>query len=386
MSMATPSLAWSPELDWNLVLLQLSGGNDGLSTIVPHGDDQYYSVRKSTHHAAASVLRLDDYRGLHPELEQLRAIWDAGQLGIIEGVGYEDNTRSHFRSLEVWHTGRRSGRSSGDGWLGRLAQADWQTRSSSERVVHLGARTPYSVYSRFKPTISMESPTSYRWFGDERRERAYAAAAELEGHQATPKHQGRDASLKHIRSLLAEAQHTSARIRASALHYRTEVEYPRSHLAANLRDAAAILQAGIGTRVISVELEGFDTHADQVGRHDNLMRMLDAALGAFMADLQRSEVGRKTVVVAFSEFGRRVEENGSRGTDHGNAGPALVLGPTIKGGIYGAAPSLNDLDEDGDLKVTTDFRSIYATVLERALGIRQEAVLGSRYPLLGFLG
>ena len=384
-ALAAPRFHQNTDPGWNVVILQLSGGNDGLSTVIPHGDDDYHNARKSTRHAASSALRIDEYRGLHPDLKHLQRAWDEGQLGIIEGVGYEGNTRSHFRSMEVWHTARTDGRKSGDGWIGRLGQVEWSARSTSERVAHLGSRLPYSVYSGSKPTIAMESPTSYRWFGKPRGEGFFSKVAGLEPHALQAANHGRDQSLARIRSLLAEAEQTSDRIRASALRYQTDVKYPHSVLGANLHDAAAILQAGLGTRVISMEFTGFDTHAGQMQRHNGLMRKLDSALGAFLKDLQRSDVGRKTVVLVFSEFGRRFAENGSGGTDHGNAGPAFVLGPGIKGGLFGAHPSLNELDEGGDLKVTTDFRSLYATLLERALGVQQEAVLGARYPLLGFL-
>lgn len=370
----------------NLVLLQLSGGNDGLSMVVPYADDVYHSLRPKTRHEASTVLRLDDYRGLHPDLGGLREMWDGGKLALVEGLGYESPLRSHFKSMDVWHTGHQSGRNSGPGWIGRLSGSDWGRNKTAERAIHLGDNTPYSVDSPTHPAISVESPTGYRWFGDQAGVNAYSEAAMLQGGEKEPQHRGRDEALAQIRGLLHDAQQSSVRIRATSLRYQTSVEYPRTKLGASLRDAAAILQGGLGTRVVSVELGGFDTHADQRGRHANLMQTLDAALSAFMADLERSEVGRRTVVVAFSEFGRRAHENGSRGTDHGKAGPALVLGPAVQGGLYGRHPSLSELDDQGDLVFTTDFRSVYATVLERGLGVAQESVLGARYPLLRFLG
>lgn len=390
-SFGAPSLALAggvPSRDpgGTLVLLQLSGGNDGLSMVVPHGDDNYHSARKKTRHSAESVLRLDDYRGLHPNLTSLQSLWGEGALAIVEGVGHEDSVRSHFKALEVWHTARRIGRSSGEGWLGRLAAAEWSARAVPERVVHLGDKAPYSVYSASSPTVALESPSSYRWFGDAEEVSGYVEAGQLSGEPSSElRHSGRNAALGKIREVLDDAQRSSARIRAAALRYRTNVEYPRTRLAASLRDAASIIHGGLGTRVISVEIGGFDTHATQRGAHDNLMGTLDKALGAFLADLKRSGVGRKSSVLVFSEFGRRVQENGSQGTDHGKAGPSLVLGHSINGGLYGQHPSLSDLDNGGDLSFTTDFRSLYATVLERALGLEQEAVLGARYPLLGFL-
>ncbi len=371
---------------FNLVMLQLSGGNDGLSMVVPHADDIYHSLRPKTRHEASTVLRLDDYRGLHPGLRSLRSIWDDGKLAIVEGLGYANPLRSHFKSMDVWHTGHLDGRNSGPGWIGRLSASKWGLNAVPELAIHLGANTPYSVDSPTHPAISVESPTGYRWFADSAGVDAYAAAAELETATDEPHHRGRNRALAQIRGLLHNAQESSVSIRATSMRYTTSVAYPRTKLGASLRDAAAILQGGLGTRIISVELAGFDTHADQRGRHANLMETLDEALGAFLRDLERSEVGRRTVVMAFSEFGRRAHENGSRGTDHGKAGPALVLGPLVKGGLYGRHPSLSELDSQGDLAYTTDFRSVYGTILERGLGASQESVLGASYPLLRFLG
>ncbi|MFT7679570.1 MAG: hypothetical protein ACI8QC_003574 [Planctomycetota bacterium] len=388
-SMSAPSLALAGaggDPGGTLVLLQLSGGNDGLSMIVPHGDDNYHSARKKTRHRAEGVLRLDDYRGLHPKLTKLQGLWDKGAMAIVEGVGHEDSVRSHFKALEVWHTARRTGRSSGEGWLGRLAAAEWSAKAVPERVVHLGKKAPYSVYSAANPTVALESPSSYRWFGDAEEVGGYMEAGQLTGEASgASRHAGRNAALGKIREVLEDAQISSARIRAAALRYRTSIEYPRTSLGASLRDAASIIHGGLGTRVISVELGGFDTHADQRRSHDKLMEILGDALGAFHEDLGRSGVGRKTTVLVFSEFGRRVQENGSQGTDHGKAGPSLVLGHNVNGGLYGQHPSMSELTKGGDLGFTTDFRSLYATVLERSLGLEQEAVLGARYPLLGFL-
>ena len=389
-SLSAPSLALAgrgpSDPGGTLVLLQLSGGNDGLSTVIPHGDDIYHSARKQTRHRAESVLRLDDYRGLHPRLTALQSLWGEGSLAIVEGIGYEDSVRSHFKALEVWHTARLGGRSSGAGWLGRLAAAEWSARAVPERVVHLGKKAPYSVFSAPNPTVALESPSSYRWFGDADEVSGYLEAGQLSAESVVEsRHSGRSDALAKIREVLDDAQRSSARIRAAALRYRTSIDYPRTRLGASLRDAASIIHGGLGTRVVSVELEGFDTHAGQRRSHDNLMGTLDKALGAFLDDLKRSQVGRKTSVVVFSEFGRRVQENGSQGTDHGKAAPAFVLGHEVRGGLYGRHPSLSDLDGGGDLGFTTDFRSLYATVLERALGLEQEAVLGARYPLLGCL-
>jgi len=365
----------------NLVLLQLSGGNDGLATVVPHGDDELRRVRRTTVHRTSELLRLDQYRGLNPGLTALRERFDDGQVAIVEGCGYPDQIRSHFRSYEVWHTGRRAGRISGDGWIGRLAAAGWSDEPLPDRVVHFGTKAPYSLFSREQPAVSLASPTGYRWFGDDE---AYArggtAICEHE-MERDPRHRGRDAALARLRLTLDDARASSARIRGASASYRTEVEYPRTRISAELRDVAALVNARSGTRVFSVTDSGYDTHSGQRQSHDRKMRELDEALGAFLTDLERSEAGRETVVLVYSEFGRRVVENGSSGHDHGKAGPMFVLGHAVKGGLHGEHPSLTSLDE-GDLVFTTDFRSVYATLIDGLFGVDPALVLGAEFPRL----
>ena len=371
-----------------LVLLQLSGGNDGLSTVVPYGDDDYHRARSATRHKRSQLHVLDDYRGLHGSLSGLARRWKEGQVAIVEGVGYPDMVRSHFKALEVWHTGDRRGRAAGDGWVGRLAAEAWSEEDHPELVVHLGASTPWSVRSLTHPAVTMVAPTSYRWFGGQAEHEAYGMAGEglRQTEQGSAgRNMGRDAALARLRGVLDDANSSSRRIRSAAEVYSPGVEYPRTKTAAALRDVAALLRGGLECRVLSVRMSGFDTHAGQRSRHDSLMEELDGALEAFLTDLKGTEVGRETVVLAFSEFGRRVQENASGGTDHGKAGPAFLIGEGVRGGLYGQHPSLEELAE-GDLGWTTDFRSLYGEVIEGWFGASMEPVLGDRHDRLGALG
>ena len=371
-----------------LVLLQLSGGNDGLSTVVPYGSEAYKRARSKTRHKRSEVHVLDGDRGLHGSLTGLASRWEKGQLAIVEGVGYPNMVRSHFKALEVWHTADRRGRVAGDGWVGRLAAQAWAEEDHPELVVHLGTRAPWSVRSRTHPAVTMVAPTSYRWFGGEAEHEAYAMAGEGLGVlevEPSGQHAGRDTALARLRGVLDDARTSSRRIRAAAEDYQPGVEYPRTKTAAALRDVAALLHGGLDSRVLSVRMSGFDTHADQRSRHDSLMVELDEALEAFLTDLAGSPAGRDTAVLVFSEFGRRVQENASDGTDHGKAGPAFLIGEGVRGGLYGEHPSLEKLAE-GDLDWTTDFRSLYGEVIEGWFGIPMEAVLGERYERLGALG
>ncbi len=372
-----------PKGSRQLVVIQLSGGNDGLSTVVPYGDDELYRQRKTTINRPKELLKLDDYRALNPRLRGLRAEFEAGRMAIVEGCGYPDPIRSHFRSMEIWHTGDHRGRSAGDGWVGKLAAHAWGERAEPDAVVHFGGRAPYSVFSSTHPPVAVASPTAYRWFG-EQDVYAMAGSALCEHEPTDPRHVGRDRALQLLRKTLDDATESSARVRGAAVAYRTDVDYPNSRLGASLRDVAALVNSGVGTRVYSVLEGGFDTHTNQLATHNRLMGTVDAALAAFLTDLRRTEEGKNTVVVVFSEFGRRVAENGSKGHDHGKAGPMFVLGARVKGGLYGQHPSLTDLDE-GDVTFTTDFRSVYGTLIERAFHADAGAILGGVYPQLEFI-
>ncbi len=366
-----------------LVLLQLSGGNDALSMVVPWADDGYNKVRSAIRISEKEVLKLDDYRGLHPELKQLRALYEKGQMGIVEGCSYPTPNRSHFQSMEIWQTANLKGRMSGDGWIGRLCDAAFPVGGSPELIVHIGGAAPYSVFSRTHPAVVFQTPYSYKWVAPEDDDRALYRESGAKD-EAGGESKGQKRVLEHLRGVLNDANESSLRIRRAAADYEPRVKYPTDEFGEMLKVAAALIDARVGTRVISVELGGFDTHNNQRPAHDACMKRLDAGLGAFLNDIAQSSAGGEVVVVCFSEFGRRVKENGSRGTDHGVAAPMLVFGSKVKGGLYGKHPSLTDLD-DGDLKMTTDFRSVYGTVIEKWFKAEQEKVLGASYPVLGFL-
>jgi len=354
----------------NLVVLQLSGGNDGLSTLVPFGDDAYHRLRPSLRLDPAAVLRLDDYRGFHPALKGLHARYDAGTVAVVQGAGYARPIRSHFKSMDVWHAGDRSGRNVGEGWIGRLAP-HLTPEPDPLQVVHIGQRTPFSLHSNVRPPIAFTVPEAYRWV--EHGEALADLGNRKGGGDPSSAHAQ---ALAHLRSAAAAAGKSSERVRRAVARHRPAQEYPAGELPAALRIAAALLAEDGGTRVVSLELGGFDHHNDLRNRHDRLMTTLDAALAPFLADLEASEAGRRTAVLCFSEFGRRVAENGSRGADHGKASTVLVLGHGVHGGLHGEHPSLTELD-DGDLAYTTDFRGVYAGLIRDQFGIDPALVLGS---------
>jgi uncharacterized protein (DUF1501 family) len=362
----------------NLVLVQLSGGNDGLSMVVPWADDGYNRARTSTRIGAGEVHKLDEYRGLHPELKGLRSAWDAGALAIVEGCSYPKPNRSHFQSYEIWHTASARGRDAGDGWIGRVCGEAWPKGAVPELVVHIGATPPYSLHSTRYPAVILQNPITYKWISDEAEDRDLYRDS---GGRQKP---ASSEALRRLRGILDDANASSLRVRKAVLEHGTKAVYADDDFSQSLRVAGALLGRRAGSRVISVELSGFDTHTNQRGAHDARMRILDAGLAAFRQDLRESGADANTVILVFSEFGRRVQENGSRGTDHGVAAPMLVLGGPVVGGLHGKHPSLTELD-DGDLAMTTDFRSVYAALAEGCFGAEGRAVLGAEYPRLEIL-
>lgn len=366
--LARPAFARSrrPRAGRTLVLLQLSGGNDGLSTLVPYADDAYLRARSATRVEPGEVLRLDERVGLHPSLRGLRALYERGGLALVEGVGYPDPNRSHFRSLDIWHAADPRGRSLAAGWIGRSVEQLGD--AGPHAVVHFGARPPFSLHSARRAPLCL-TPLLLR------------AATPESGTEATGEPESEALARLRARMLATESALDEVR---EALAQARPHPYPASRLAGDLRRAAALIHAELGARVVSLELDGFDTHRDQRGRLGRLLEELDQALSAFAADLARSEAGRETIVLAFSEFGRRVEENASGGTDHGAAGLALALGAGVRGGLHGTPPALDAL-ADGDLAFTTDFRTLYARCIQHVFELEPAAVLGASFPPLGFV-
>jgi uncharacterized protein (DUF1501 family) len=354
-----------------LVVLELAGGNDGLNTIVPYADDLYHAARAKLRVPASEVLAIDDYRGFHPLLANLRRYWDAGRMAIVEGAGYASPNRSHFASFDIWRAADRRGRLVPDGWLGRTLEALYGDDTDPNRAFHIGGTLPYSLKSRVHIASCFESPGSYRRLrGDDE----VAALSGSSGAQV----------LAQVQGVFDAAHGSSKAVRTATAAYEPKAEYPATPLAQALRTAAALIQGGLGVRIVNVSHDGFDTHVHQESTHRELLSSWDGALSAFLDDLAGTPGGDRTTVLVYSEFGRRVAENASGGTDHGCAGPMFLFGPKVNGGLYGKHPSLAELD-DGDLIYTTDFRSVYATLLERWFHVEPTRVLDEVYPVLPLL-
>lgn len=353
----------SPASNRTLVVVELRGGNDGMSTVVPYGDDEYFKLRKTTAWNPASLHKIDEYRGFHRDLAGMAKRYAEGQVAVFQGIGYPNGNKSHFKSREIWHTADLRGRAGNDGWLGRLCEKRFPDSTLPELSIHIGKEEPYSLQSATHPPVIFRSPDTYRWLGDEDAESSLDARESKNG-----------STLDRLRRVMTSAKSSSARILDVLGRYETPVQYPKHESSKTMRAAAALIHGGVGSRVISATFGGFDTHADQKFDHSNRLGIVDEALDSFLKDLDRSAAGRETLVLVTSEFGRRARENGSKGTDHGKAGVAFALGNPVRGGLFGEYPSLTKLDKN-DLAYTLDFRSVYASALNW-MGADAQTVLG----------
>ncbi|MFY1594793.1 DUF1501 domain-containing protein [Micromonospora sp. WMMD737] len=348
-----------------LVLVTLYGGNDGLNTVVPYADPAYRDARPELAYTAEQVKRLTDEVGLNPALTGLHRLHGEGRLAVIRGVGYPKPDRSHFRSMDIWQTAEPE-RPGNTGWLGRWldrAGGDPRLAVSFEPAMPpllagergAGASVPVTERkaSRVLPEATIADLAAAAPEDTPARARAAACFADLRSV---------DQMIREVRDAEAAADQEPDGEAAPA----TATGGSRTPLDAQLDLVAQCVEAEVSTRVFSVSLGGFDTHADEKQLQEVLLGQVDRAVSGFVDRMARTEAGRKVVVVVYSEFGRRVRANASDGTDHGTASNMLLLGSGVRGGIYGEAPSLTDLD-DGDLKFTTDFRDTYATLLERVL-------------------
>lgn len=368
-----------------LVLVTLYGGNDGLDTVIPYQDGHYLGGRGALAQQPNEVLAIGDGLALHPSLKGLKALWDRKRLAIVRGVGYPEPNRSHFRSMDIWQSASPE-TSEVTGWIGRWLDA---TGSDPLRAVSIGPTLPRAfVGAKYAgaavPSASLALPKDPKWSA------AFTALASPAPDDPPLAAQvARSASdlLRTARTVdAAERSHPRAPARQSATGQGAKggAAATGGALAEQLGLVGDLIEAGVPTKVYGVSLSGFDTHADEKQTHANLLSELDSALTSFLQRLDTSHHGDGVVVVAYSEFGRRVAANASDGTDHGTAAPVLVAGPGVKGGFYGDEPSLTALD-DGDLRFTTDFRSVYATLLERVVGVDQKVALAKHMPTLKFV-
>lgn len=372
---AASALCWVPraalaqaQVDYQktLILVELKGGNDGLNTVIPYADARYAELRPRIAVARDQVLQLDQTAGLHPSLAPLMPLWQAGELAVVRGVGYPSANLSHFRSIEIWDTASRSSEYLQNGWLTRAFTQAPVPKSFAADAVVVGS-----------PELGPFTGTGTRAIALTNTEQ-FLQRAKL----AAPAGQANNTALSHILRVEQDIVQAAAGLTAN---HTFKTAFPQTGFGNAIRTAAQAVASQAGVAAIKVSLNGFDTHSGQPATHARLLKDLADGLAALKLVLM--ELGRweRSLVVTYSEFGRRARENGSSGTDHGTASSHFVLGGRAKGGLIGPAPDLNQLDGNGNLPFAVDFRDIYATVLERWWGMNATTALRGKFTPLDFV-
>ena len=377
------SQAGIPE-DHTLVVIQLGGGNDGLNTVIPYGMREYYTNRpqiaigepgKSRNNAGAALeIPGADGIGLHPNLTGILELMDNGQAAIVQGVGYPNPNRSHFTSTDIWHTGNHSGQ--GYGWLGKYFDNTCAGQPNPDGSIAIGNKSPLALHGKTQKAVNFETEELFRWAGSSVNDSLENPYDEINRQEVKQAHD-KDTQFDFLVRTALDAQVSSDRIRA-AVSKKPLINYPDGQLAQQLQLIGSMIRADLPTRVYYASLGGFDTHANQLNGHANLMRQLGGALNTFQQDLSKQGNTGKVMTMVFSEFGRRVAQNGSNGTDHGTAAPMFLIGDNVQSGLLGEHPSLSKLDQ-GDLVYNIDFREVYSAILNDWMGADSTAILGKKY-------
>ncbi|MBI3138074.1 MAG: DUF1501 domain-containing protein [Sphingobacteriales bacterium] len=359
-----------------LVILQLSGGNDGLNTVIPYRNDLYYKARPRLGIAKDKALALTDETGLHPALTAFREYYDDGSLGILNNVGYPNPDRSHFRSMDIWHTASQSDEYLNHGWLGRYLDAQCNGCDKPTQAIEIDDILSLALKGEQNKGIAVKDP-----------KRLYGTANEKFFREVMKEHSNEagEQPVDYLYKTMAETLSSADYIFQQSRLHPTSAEYPKSELGNSLKTIASLIYSEINTKVYYVSLGSFDTHINQDAQQQRLFTEMNDAVGAFVKDLKQQHRFEDVLLLTFSEFGRRVEQNASGGTDHGTANNMFLLSGGLKRkGILNAAPDLADLSE-GDLKHRVDFKSVYATVLNKWLKADDLAILNRKYDYLDFI-
>ena len=356
-----------------LVVIQLSGGNDGLNTVIPHRNDIYYRERPTLSIPRKEVLRLDMDLGLHPSMSHLRELYNNGELSIINNVGYPNPDRSHFRSMDIWHTASNSDEYWSTGWLGRYLDSECLDKPAYH-ALEVDDGLSLAMKGQQKSGFAMS---------DAKRIRNATNNSFLQA--VANQHHREEENVAYLYKTLAETQQSAKYLYEHSKVYQSSIDYPQSKFANDLKQIAELITADTATQVYYVSLGGFDTHALQKNKQQRLLKEYAEAIKAFTDDLKHNHLFNDVLIMTFSEFGRRVKQNASGGTDHGTANNVFIIGGQLKKpGFYNNGPNLNQLQND-DLIYEIDFRRIYANLLDNWLDVNAETILRNRFRSLGIV-
>jgi uncharacterized protein (DUF1501 family) len=373
-ALAAPTADKPGAKDTVLVVVELTGGNDGLNTVIPYKDPEYAKLRPTLKQPESQLKKINDDVAFHPAMAGIAELLEDKAVCVVQGVGYPNPSQSHFRSMDIWQAASTA-KELPDGWLGRALQnlkggGAFHLKGSNEKaplaVEGAPAKVP-SITTLEEFQLQMAAASG----ADKKDQREIIEGA------AKPSETGSEL-LDFVQRTAANTYASSRRLQEVGKNYQPKAPYPQTPLGNRLKLAAQLIDADLGARVFYVALENFDTHSGQAPTHANLLAQLSSAVAAFYKDLKARGQGDRVLMMTFSEFGRRAKENGSRGTDHGSAAPMLLVGGKVKAGVVGAHPSLTEL-EMGNLKHHTDFRQVYAGVLDTWLGVPSKTVLGGEY-------
>jgi uncharacterized protein (DUF1501 family) len=372
-----------------LVVLQMAGANDYLNTVIPYSNPLYYDNRPTVHIPADQVLPIDDQLGFNPNMRAVKRLYDEGKVAIIHGIGYPNPNYSHFRSMDIWYTCEPE-KVSSEGWLGKAVRDLDPKGENVLTAVNFGRGMPRALALSGVPVASVAQLDTYGVLST-----LTGATRPLAMEAFTRMYSGPDVGnevLRYMGQTGLDAQKGADILRSAVDKYASTVPYPEGNpVAANLKAVAQVKFADLGTRIFYTAHGSFDTHASELPTHAKLWKDVDGAIDAFFQDLRINQQADDTVMLLWTEFGRRVRDNGS-GTDHGAGGMAMVIGERVKGGMYCTYPSLRDADLTqqsegmfGNLRYNYDFRGLYSTILERWLGLDAKAIVGGSFEQLSFI-
>jgi len=373
----------STKKDPVVVVLQLTGGNDYFNTIIPYTDPLYYDNRPVVKYPQDEIIKVDDKIGMAPSMGPLKEMFDQGNVAIIHGAGYADSPRSHFRSMDIWHTCEPD-KVGTEGWAGRLARELDPSKENVLTAINFGHGLPRALAVPGVPVAAIADLGTYGLLTGITDTTQRAKALDLFSRMYTPTVGGGYVN-DYLRATGTDAMTGADIVKVAPEMYSSNVEYPNSPIAMHLKDIAQVYFADLGTRIFYTQHASFDTHAGEMASHPVLWKDISEGISAFFEDLKEHDAGDNVVMYLFSEFGRRVHDNGS-GTDHGAAGVMFAIGASVKGGFYGEMPSAKpEALEQGDLVPNYDFRGGYATLLEDWFGLDANPIVNGNFEKLDWL-